>query len=318
MHRPSYGIYLIGWFFIGLFLAFPIGSALNHSEPGAVVAFRAILLGILAAEAVGTLVYFMRLQAIKSNERAAAERQRIEQQELERTRASAAAQTRLDEIAMLAIGAVATFETLPGYLTEADHHRDQARRHFQAGAFSPFWDSIEAAYASLGDYQNGLRTISQSGLRHADAVTAFHRAHDSRYRFDPFPVTLAAAKATAAGESLAEALHADVYRAQQSPVFAQIWEQRRTTAAVVAGFSSLRDAVSGMQRSIESRVIELTDAVTKGNQSVLSGISSALESNSAQVSQAIRSQTAALESRVDKVVWYLKERHASDMGLRPW
>ena len=83
-------------------------------------------------------------------------------------RARAEAQRRVDDerrsaqnalerqIAQNARDASAWFASLPGWLRAVEQQRTQAMVHYRNGAFSPFWESIEAAYGFLGKYNDAL------------------------------------------------------------------------------------------------------------------------------------------------------------------
>ena len=59
-----------------------------------------------------------------------------------------------------------------------------------------------------------------------------------------------------------------VYQAQKLPTFAQIWEQRRTTAAVVAGFSNLETAVSRLGSSLSGSIRSLSESLSASSSRV--------------------------------------------------
>lgn len=63
-----------------------------------------------------------------------------------------------------------------------------------------------------------------------------------------------------------------MYEAQRDPVFAQIREQRRTTAAVVAGFASLDHAVGRMGGAIAASVSDLAGTLEHAESTVSAAV----------------------------------------------
>lgn len=197
--------------------------------------------------------------------------------------------------------AVQTFEQLPTDLSNASGWSAEARQHFSQHAYSPFWQSVEHAYDCLGHYNQRLTRIAQLLRQHADAVRSYIRQGGTE-RLPQFPVQLDAAIATQAAKSIARALNKIVYEAQRDAVFAQIWEQRRTTSAVIAGFANLESAVSRMASSIESSISSLAAEVR--------GVGTEVSQSSRRAGIHGDAQLDAqkeLTSKVDKAVFYLRE-----------
>ena len=80
-----------------------------------------------------------------------------------------------------------------------------------------------------------------------------------------FPIHLAQIKTIGVGEKLASALGETVYKAQKDQHFSVIWEQRRTTAAVIMGFRNLDEAVGGMSKVLARSVRDLRNIIPTGN-----------------------------------------------------
>lgn len=75
------------------------------------------------------------------------------------------------------------------------------------------------------------------------------------------------------------------YDADRHPDFANIYEHRRNTAAVISGFKNLDDAVSRMGSAIRGSISSLGETMSASNASVsksMGHLSGSLESASAQ------------------------------------
>ncbi|MDR3031784.1 MAG: hypothetical protein LBV78_01485 [Kitasatospora sp.] len=153
--------------------------------------------------------------------------------------------------------AVAAFERAPGHLDNGHGWIQNARTHKANGAFSPFWSAIETGYHCVGVYRDEISSIGREATRHALELENFAKNGGDPKTISEFPVQLDRETALGAANGAMEALAALTYEAQMHPVFAQIWEQRRTTAAVIAGFANLEQAVNGMKQSVTSAVGQL-------------------------------------------------------------
>lgn len=203
--------------------------------------------------------------------------------------------------------AVAEFERLPDDLRAARSWAEEAARHFRDNAYSPYWTAVENAYGHLGEYNRRIGLIAQHAATYERAVASFLEKGGNA-AVEPFPVELDAARATEAAEATAGALHEQVYQAQRDPVFAQIWEQRRTTAAVVAGFASLEGAIHSMTGALQASVGSLENSL--GTLAVsMRGVEVAVATASAQAGAAQLGAQKELTARMDKAVFYLREEY---------
>lgn len=114
-------------------------------------------------------------------------------------------------------------------------------------AFSPFWEEIENMYASFAAIRSRLDCIADLANSHTAATQALEQE-------DWFQAPLTAPVGPVRGVSelnrRLEDATALVSAAQRDFEFAQIWELRRNTAAVVTGFGSLESAVRGMRGAV--------------------------------------------------------------------
>ncbi|WP_155947544.1 hypothetical protein [Microbacterium sp. MRS-1] len=205
--------------------------------------------------------------------------------------------------------AVQAFEQLPADLSNARGWSAEARQHFSQHAYSPFWQSVEHAYDCLGHYNQRLTRIAQLLRQHAEAVRSYIRQGGTE-RLPAFPVQLDAANATQAAETITRTLNKIVYEAQRDAVFAQIWEQRRTTSAVIAGFANLESAVSRMSSSLNSSINSLAAEVRGVGAEVSQASTRAGLHGNAQLDA-----QKELTAKVDKAVYYLREEEKRALRL---
>lgn len=195
-------------------------------------------------------------EAERRADHAAHERDRLAR-ELERAR---------DALATNAIAGAREFANLGTFASSACDHAEKAAKYYELHAFSPFWSEIEDAYVALGNYLKALDSVSWCAANHPRVLDRF-RSNGGTGDVAAFPVDLDAASAAATAEAIADALQPMVFEAQRDPVFAQIWEQRRTTAAVVSGFRNLEHAVAEVGRAVGENTARLVAAVEEGNRS---------------------------------------------------
>ncbi|ALJ18463.1 hypothetical protein [Microbacterium sp. No. 7] len=272
--------------------------------------------GLWVGAVAGGLIAFAS-QASRRANAAEAERDR------QRREREAAAQERSDLLARLmaqirsaCIDSVAVFECLPSDLRNARDWGAEAQHHFQNNAYSPFWHAIENAYDNLGYYNERLAAIGKLSRDYDDAATSYV-AERGPEAVPAFPVQIDAASATQAAEPIVRRLNEIVYQAQRDAVFAQIWEQRRTTAAVVRGFASLEVAVSRMSSTLSASISQLNTSVGSLSASVSgmsSGLASASAASAALGAEQLRAQQE-INDRMGKAVHYLKEEHKRAIGL---
>ena len=218
----------------------------------------AFIVGVIAV--IGFGVY--RLSAIARAESEATQRSDQIMRDSRRSQRSSA----LASIAGNDRAAVDSFQRMPIHLKAAAIQYRRADDTFADGAFSPFWSAIESAFASLAEY-----------LREADRISGFSIARSDQARsmvgVTPFPISLDANRVAEQHAELLQKLDELVYEAQKDPIFATIWEQRRTTAAVISGFRNLETAIATMGSRLSGSLNDLGAALETSSQDVVKGVS---------------------------------------------
>lgn len=141
---------------------------------------------------------------------------------------------------------------LPNDIGNAESGLDDAEREFTEGAFAPFWDAIERAVNSLARFDFGVQQL----------LGQFNNCKHELRRLEVGPQTVQFdVTAIPDAASTSTRLQEMVRRAQKNFQFATIYEQRKTNQLLVAGFSSLGQALSVMSERITSSIDALADSM---------------------------------------------------------
>lgn len=196
--------------------------------------------------------------------------------------------------------ALDALQSLPNCISTAKNFAESAAVHYKDGAFSPFWSDIEQAYSALADYRNAITAIGKAVDNHFFCASRIHSAGGDSRPYARFPVEFDQEILRKTLLEASEDLEKMVYEAQKQPVFAQIWEQRRTTSAVIAGFANLEIAVRDMSGALSGAIDYLAEefVTSKGalDQFILTETR-----HSAHLLEANRQQAMALKEISNKV-----------------
>lgn len=160
-----------------------------------------------------------------------------------------------NEMSRLCTQSLDLFESLPRHLSFAEKYLDQAEADFADGAFAPFWDSIESAAKELSHFVNVVHSINHNSSRYTELV--------NKYESTPpqFPLARQSVAKLGVGTTSAERMKAIVRTAQRNFQFATIYEQRKTNQILLAGFTSLANALAQMTMQITARIDDLAGSV---------------------------------------------------------
>lgn len=145
-----------------------------------------------------------------------------------------------EELLELGEQSLRVFESVPNYLMSAERYLDQAENHFNTRMFGPFWDSIEQAALSLSQFKENILQIQKNSSQYTELIR--------KYEGKPpeFPISLRSVKKLDLGMATAERIQALVRKAQSDFQFAMIYEQRKTSQILKAGFKNLAEALEQM------------------------------------------------------------------------
>lgn len=220
----------------------------------------------LIGAAIGAIL-FVSIWVYISYESAAAEKKA----EAERDRRNRAAQVKREKEVVRARAqariesANKVVEEIPGLYRNAAHYAEGAKQssanaehYLRQRAFSPFWESVENSLqqlAQLRECVEGIRTCTrryQESLSESEAISPKEVGEIQK-----FPEGVLTNTLDAIGARVGRDLQALVAQTHSDFQFASIYEQRRTTAAVIAGFATLEAAVNGMGATISSSIAGL-------------------------------------------------------------
>ena len=142
--------------------------------------------------------------------------------------------------------------SLPLSLAAAQSALDTAEKEFSEGLYSPFWEAMEEATQYLNLFND---TLAKIDMLHKQYIQKADRLGLNRKKFslgsnllpDPTPA-----------QNRVTALYR---KAQKISDFAQIYELRRNTSAVIAGFRSLGDAIYSLSSSIKTELQSLQSSL---------------------------------------------------------
>jgi hypothetical protein len=243
------GAAVLTWFVVG-----SIPNLLGNT--GGWAALFILIIGPIAGYNVFgvVIVHFARLEAAEEQlRRDAALREAEAQRERELEL------TRLRELRQLCLEAQETALSVPAVLAGADLDLDRAEHELDEGLYSPFWEAMEDATAQLNRFDQGLQYIASRRSLHAEKGKLLGTRAEVLTLSDvllPDP------------EPTNSRLRALYRRAQKDGQFANIYEQRRiaakvdqTNAILIAGFTSLGDAVQRLGDRITETIQNLSETM---------------------------------------------------------
>lgn len=295
-------------------LAIGMGSLVVGVLPALVVgAMTGVGPAILTAVVCGLLGFFLSRQAeergkeedrrvARQHEQSEQHRKKLAQAEREARAAKHRMQIERDRqqaeqnafasIRALVSQTASAYLTLPMLVEEIERDYLASKQQFSDGAFSPFWSSIEQAYNGLGHFSHNVVMIAEAASAFPEQVQSYIGSYGSEETLPQFPVDLEAGSVLEVAKTLSSAISDLVYVAQKEPVFAQIWEQRRTTAAVVEGFGTLDQAIGRMTYALSGQIKDLNGS---------------LSNHLLRVTESIDDSTRAIVSGDDKVADKISE-----------
>ena len=227
-------------------------------------------------------------------------------------------QNRLAEIARHitenSAAAVWNMECLRARLAKTNKNAKLAVIHYRDGVFSPFWSDIERAYKSLAESRESVIAIGNAADRHATLTENMLREGGDPIPYSCFPVALDEDKIRSFLSDAARDLESMTYEAQKNPVFAQIWEQRRLTSAVVSGFANLETAVRDMGWAVVESIESMGRNIIDSNARVEQAVETAKSDISLHLLDASKEQAEAMQRLIGKVGEVEREVYLQNWG----
>lgn len=222
---------------------------------------RAVTVTVLSSLFWATMVviaihYMIKTTKIKNLEREKAVEQRKHVEQKNQNTMQSAINEAVEHAASLMKSYESSIEmstTLNQRLTWASDWLSRAEREFQDNAFSPFWDAIEKAAFNLADFKNIADDLSRYASNYYKMLAG------RKHTFPKFPVDLTAIPNPS---STLDELRRLVRLGQTNFQFANIWEHRRTREVLIAGFSTLGEAVNNIGTVVERSIHSLQDSIS--------------------------------------------------------
>ncbi len=173
--------------------------------------------------------------------------------------------------------------SLPILLSEAEMILDQAQDELASQLPSPFWEAMEDAVNKLRDFHGSLATIG--------AKRTEYRTKSAQLGGDvpSFTLGVSVLPDPTATQSRLTRLYRE---AQAIPHFSIVYEQRRTTSVLIAGFRSLGQAIE----RLGDRIVDEIGSLAASLDCRLANLESSLESSAAAAAE----QSAALRAQLQR------------------
>lgn len=207
--------------------------------------------GLILAILISAIIIILGLNSNKQNElriRKEEEERRAEMQRKHRDSLLQSMERDRDH-------AIEVYSRIPKALLTAEELLDRAEKEFEDSAFSPFWEAVEDVLIKLASVDDEVQKIGTLATSYSQ--TALQYEGD----IEKFPVDLQAVKRLAAADKTHLHMHSIIRLAQKNFQFATIFEQRRTTHVLIAGFSTLGEAIDGLGQRLSSSLETLSDQV---------------------------------------------------------
>ena len=221
------------------------------------------------------LVIFRRIAFRSQLQEVAAKRLGMTQQQ-DQLRENDATRETANKLNALYKNQPANLSTLQNLLVHTETSLIQSDRLFKERAFTPFWDSVEEGVDLLKQFNQRVGLINTSAKQYYQLLEG--RDHS----FPPFPVK---SDRIPNPDALVRKLSQVIAVAHRDFQFASIYEQRKTTSAVVAGFRSMQEAITRLGEDIVSSISSLQDSLDSGLHAIHSQLESMEESQQKSVAE---------------------------------
>ena len=242
------------------------------------------------------ICFVIHIIKVDKEEKEKEKREREERErEIERKRQEAEAiitrRTKSEQrVVELVNNSAATSETLVERVKSANVWLDTAEQDFKEGVFAPFWDDVENTITSLANFDSGVKQITEYSEKYKMEVRALGSV-PAVFDWDK-AVDIPDAKL------IADRLRGIVRTAQKSPVFAVIYEQRKTNQLLSIGFANLAQALNEIGRRIDESTYTLSMSISDLSQVVSETSAKEIEAGK-QDAQAIVKGTQAIKGQIE-------------------
>jgi hypothetical protein len=247
--RPSFFGYGLGYGFLVYISGLPVLTLLSVVFPGVTIVakntdigsflFTMMIVGALVGVPFGLLLCWLRLS--KAQEGYALEC------------ANNIAASTAEEANAILETCTRELSNIPNSLREAEAWVGQAKHEYSESAFTPFWEAVEGAAEQLALCSASARRLNMESNRYYELLSM--KRHN-------FPLNPIRGPVPDPGATIA-AFKAIVRKGQTNPQCAMFWELRATRHVIIAGFSSLGEAVNNVSFSLSTALEELSASLSR-------------------------------------------------------
>lgn len=184
---------------------------------------------------------------------------------------------------------IEVFESMPGYLSDAEKYLDQAEIDFADNALSPFWNCIEETATKLASFNKGTQNIKDDLSHYTGLIEKYEESPPQ------FPLTSQSVSKLGVGTATSERMQAIVRKAQCNFQFATIYEQRKTNQLLVTGFTNLAQALDRMTIQLNESITDLTVSLNQSTFEILSEMDGMEYNNSRRHQELLVRQNETME-----------------------
>jgi hypothetical protein len=262
----------------------------------------------LPITAIGLFVWYRYTKSEEKRKRLAEEERKRQEADalrraVERDHQKAQEQI-LGQIGVGINNALSVHDSIAGQLRSAGQALDVADREFADHAFAPFWDRVEKAATSLAYANEAMLTVNRRSVEYISLARRYEG------KAPTFPINAEAVKELAGLRLCADRLDKTVRLAQRDFQFSMIYEQRKTNQLLVAGFTSLGEAINDMSWRISDSITNLEASIDEASSAFGESIGR-IESVLADANTARSDEAEASATRDDKALEMLDnlQRH---------
>lgn len=139
-------------------------------------------------------------------------------------------------------------QILPYFENLARQSIDSAKTEFAENAYSPFWSEIEKASKSLAYYKEAINQLCVNSEIYS--FTLKGKNHN-------FPIPFPFATNISISQVVIDDYKNVIRKAQTNATFSIIWEQRRNSEILIAGFTTLENTIRNMSNELLSAINDL-------------------------------------------------------------
>jgi hypothetical protein len=151
---------------------------------------------------------------------------------------------------------------LPYYEIIVKESIESAKYEFTENVFSPFWSEIEKASKYFACYKEALTQLCFNSELYNNIIL-----ENKKYNFSlPFPFPFATN--ISIPKTVLDDYNHTIRKAQKVPTFSIIWEQRRNSEILIAGFRTLESAIADMSNQITWAINDLNNSISSGLDSI--------------------------------------------------